>query len=741
MKIDRRSFLSLVAGGAAGTALSPLPWKLIDDSSIWTQNWPWTPVPTDGESNYVDSVCTLCPGGCGISVRKIDNRVVKIEGKKDHPVNNGGICILGLAGLQLLYSPSRIKSPLKRTGKRGEGKWKEISWNQAVSEITEKLSQLREKNIPETLACISGSAQGVESNLFKRFLEAFGSQNFMSVPSIQNSYDMTIELMHGAKGSVGFDFENTDFLLSFGSGILDGWGSPAHMFKANSGWKTNKSKMVQVESRLSKTAAKADKWIPINPGTEGILALGLGHVIIKKSLHNKDFVNNFSSDFNQFKKDVIDRYTPDKVADITGVDKSVIINLAKEFAGASKPLAICGRGQGDIPGSLKEFGAVHALNALMGSINSKGGMFIMPEQNYIQWDEVKADAISSAGMKKDRVDEAGSVKFPHSKSLLNRLSGIINSSKESPVQALFVTGANPLYTMSDTGQARKSFDKIPFIASFSSFMDETAHQADLILPNHIFLERYEDVPTPPGFAVPSIFLAKPVIEPVFNTKHSGDAIIKIAKTLGGSIGESFPWTCYENCLKKTLGDKWGTLLNQGVWMDKNFKPSTWANAFGESSTQFYFVPKSADPFSGPDLINAEGDQKSYPQILISYDSMRLANGFIADPPFVIKTVSDTVLKGKDIFVELNPDTARELGLHEGDYANLSTLKAKVKVRVHIFNGIKPGVIAMPTGLGHTAYDKYLAEKGINYNKLIGSVEDPVSGLDAAWGIRAKLAKA
>ena len=107
MKIDRRSFLSFVIGGAAGTTLSPLPWKVLDDVSIWTQMWPWTPVPEDGEVSYVNSTCTLCPGGCGISVRLIDDRPVKIEGTEGHPVNDGGLCVLGLSGLQLLYAQSR----------------------------------------------------------------------------------------------------------------------------------------------------------------------------------------------------------------------------------------------------------------------------------------------------------------------------------------------------------------------------------------------------------------------------------------------------------------------------------------------------------------------------------------------------------------------------------------------------------------------------------------------------------
>lgn len=126
MKIDRRSFLSLGIGGAAGAALSPLPWKLMDDVSIWSQNWPWTPVPEEGEVSYVNSTCSLCPGGCGITVRKVKDRAVKIEGLAGHPVNNGKLCILGLAGLQLLYSPTRVETPLKRVGERRGGNGKKF---------------------------------------------------------------------------------------------------------------------------------------------------------------------------------------------------------------------------------------------------------------------------------------------------------------------------------------------------------------------------------------------------------------------------------------------------------------------------------------------------------------------------------------------------------------------------------------------------------------------------------------
>ena len=314
MKIGRREFLSFVIGGAAGTALSPLPWKLMDDSSIWTQMWPWTPVPENGEASYVNSVCTLCPGRCGITVRKIDDRAVKIEGMKKYPVNDGGLCLLGLSGLQLLYGPTRIKGPLKRSGKRGQGDWERISWKEAISEIVEKLGELREKGRPQSVGAISGSDRGTVPRLLERLLTAYGSPNFFRMASVRDSYELTLDIMQGVQALPGFDFENADFILSFGSDILEGWGSPVQMMRVNSAWKSAGVKVIQIEPRLSNTAAKSDKWIPINPGTEAALAMGLAHVIIKELLYDNGFISADTSRFDDWKQLVIDEYSPDSVA-------------------------------------------------------------------------------------------------------------------------------------------------------------------------------------------------------------------------------------------------------------------------------------------------------------------------------------------------------------------------------------------------------------------------------------------
>jgi anaerobic selenocysteine-containing dehydrogenase len=667
----------------------------------------------------------------------VDDRVIKIEGLKGHPVNDGSICILGLAGTQLLYSPNRVTSPKKKVN----GKWRNISWEDAISEIAAKLGELRSSNSSHSLACICDSDRGTVPELLNRFLIVYGSPNFIRTPSIQDNYELALYLTHGVRAMPGFDLKESDFILSFGSGLIEGWQSPVFMFKGKSNLLQSGGQMRQIEPRLSKTAAKSDKWITIKPGTEGALALGMANVMISEGLYNDNFVENSSAGFADFKKLVVDGFSPSAVSKITGIEVSVITALARDFARASKPVAICGKGIGRSPGGLGEFLAVHYLNALVGSINGKVGPVAVPEPDYVNWPDVEMDAIASKGVQQTRVDEAGSAKFKHARYLLNRLPEIINAGQDSAIQVLFVVGANPLYSMVDAEAAAKAFDKIPLVVSFSSYMDETASKADLILPNHIYLERFEDIPFAQGFPKPIIGLTQPVVEPLFNTRHTGDVIIQLAKELGDSVADAFAWESYTACLEETLADKWDTLIETGYWVDAEFSVSDQVQAFETDSLKFEFSNQDIAALPGYQPVRAPGDDSFYPLLLVPYDTIRLASGYIGSPPFLVKALEDTILQGNDVLLEINPSTAKKLGMTDRKYATLTTPKGSAKVKICYFDGIMPGVVAIPRGLGHTAYDKFLADKGVNYNALCEPVEDPATGLDAAWGIRAKLSKA
>lgn len=705
MKIDRRSFLGLGLGAAAGIALSPVGVKLTDDSSIWTQNWPWTPVPEDGKITYDRSVCSLCPGACGISVRKINGRPVKIEGLVDHPINNGGVCPHGISGLQYLYDPARIKTPLKRNG----NKFEKISWDEAISLVAQKLGEIRKNGAPESLGLITGGGSGSMAHLFDRFMGAFGSPNTYTMPSLESNLALTAAALHSADRSLGFDLDHSDFILSFGAGIIEGWGSPVACIQANASRRERKAKLVQVDYRLSNTANAADKIIAVNPGTEADLALGLCAVLLAKKQIS---TNTLYGDVNKFPFAAMlgKEYTPEKVAAITGVKAADIEALAMAFIEAKAPVAVPGKGRGDT-GSLREFTAVQALNALAGRLNKKGGVFVMWPAGYLSFPENVMDAVAEQGAGKAKL--AGSV---------NELADKLE--KDGGLSALFIYNANPCYALNAPEKIKAAMDKVGFKVSFSSFMDETALRSDVILPASIFLERLEDVVSGAGLAKTVVGLCRPMVKPVFDTKHPGDTLILLAQAMGAGMAQSFAWESYAACLEDVTEKIWDNLSGDGYVVIDDKPP------VGTPATDFTFLvsaPKAA-------VSNGEGKYT-----LVPVDKMRLAGGSMTSSPFAVKTVPDTVLSGKYSVVEINPATAGVL--KDGDIALLKTAMGTAKVKIGFNEGILPGVIGMPRGLGHAFNNPYVAGKGVNVNDLIGPVIEPGSGLDAAFGIKASLSKA
>ncbi|MEJ5358549.1 MAG: menaquinone reductase molybdopterin-binding-like subunit QrcB [Desulfobacterales bacterium] len=732
MKIDRRSFLAFVLGGAAGTALSPLPWKLTDDISIWTQNWPWTPVPPKGETTYVASTCTLCPGGCGIRVRRVEDRVVKIEGRKDHPVNRGGICPLGAAGAQLLYSPWRVRQPLKKV----DGRFVPVSWEQAIGEIAGELRELREAGSPEAVAWIADTDRGTTAELIRRFLTVYGSPNFIRTPSAQDAWETALYLTQGQRATAGFDLERTSFLLSLGSGLLEGWGTPPFVFRACGAVRDRNGRFVQVEPRLSKTAAQADQWLPILPGSEATLAFGLIHVILKEGLERKPFVASRTTGLEDLRRNALrEAYAPEAVAQATGLEAKTVVELARAFAAAERPLAVCGRGAGRVPGGLQETLAVHFLNALVGSVNVEGGVIAVPEPEYIRWPEPEMDAVASKGMQTPRVDGAGSDRFPLARYLLNRLPEALLEGEKPAVRVLFVSGGNPLYSLPDSERTAKAFARVPLLVSFSSFFDETAAAAHYVLPAPTYLERWEDVPGAAGFPKPVIGLARPVVAPRLATMPTGDVVIRLARRLGGTLRAAFPWESHEVCLRQTFAASWEPLRRNGFAIDESFKPQP----FETASRRFEFGNADLKRLAEFRPLPAPGDPGVFKLTLVPYDSLRLTAA-LGTPPFLVKALESEILWKNDIRVEIHPQTARDLGLADGADARLVTPRGEARVKLYLTEGIRPGLIGMARGLGREAHDRFLAGRGVSTNRLLAAVEDP-SGFEAGWGIRARLERA
>ncbi len=805
MGVTRRNFIKFAAGGVAGIGLTPIPYKLMDDVAIWTQNWPWVPVPPTGEFDEVKSVCTLCPGGCGIQVRKVDERVVKIEGRTDYPVNPGGICPIGMGGLQLLYDKDlRFTGPMKRVGLRGSGKFQDISWETALKVVSDRIHALRQKGRPEALAVIDGNPKGsTMSAMIERLTTAVGSPNYVRMPDLEDTYWMGNILMQGNEGPMAYDLENADYILSFGSGLLEGWGAPGRVLNAWSLLREKaakgKAKVVQVESRSSNTASKADQWVASRPGTDAALALGLAHVIINSRIYNRNFVENHTFGFDKFKALVLDGYSPETVSGLTGVPAETIRALAKEFIGAKAPLAVYGKGKGTLNGSLYEFMAVQSLNALAGNINRPGGIIISDPLPLAPLPDLTLDAIAQKGLKKPRLDQAGTRKYPVAESLAANLMDVINRGHASPVDTLIVFSANPAHTLPNSRVVRKALEKIPFIVSFSAYRDETSNMADIILPDHIYLEKTEDVVCPPGLQYPLFGLTKPVVSPVYNTRHSGDIIIRLAARISPSTGSAFPWKNYEEVLRtrakglfesgeglvtydksrpawkwhqhlvrdfSTFSDMWEKIKSGGLWYRPVQPCGNRERVFHTPTNKFEFfctqielaVNESAQKTSLTtalkDLgIGVKGEEAfmphyekmnsgtaGYPLTLVPYEIINLASGNVPSPPFLYKTIFDDQLLGNDSFVAVNPETASEYRLEQGDPIVIESPAGAITARVNLSQGAMPGIVYMPMGFGHTAYDEFIRGKGVNPNDIIDAGKDPLSGQPAWWATPVKITK-
>jgi menaquinone reductase, molybdopterin-binding-like subunit len=822
MKLDRRNFIKLVVGGAVGMHVTPIPWKLTDDIAIWTQNWPWVPVPPRGEFKTVDSVCTLCSGGCGIRVRKVDDRAVKIEGRTDYPVNPGGICPLGSGGLQLLYNESiRFTGPMKRVGPRGAGVFMNISWDEALDTLAGRISTLRKEGRPEALAAVDGNRmQSTVSVLVERLMYAVGTPNYERIPTIEDTYRTANFLMQGTYGPMAYDLENADYVLSFDAGLLEGWGAPGRVINAWALWHSHpvkrSAKIVQVESRASNTASKADQWVAARPGTEGALALGLAHVLIKQGLYDTEFVNNHTFGFNDwqspdgtrhmgFKAMVLKNYSPSRVAQITAVEEKTIVGLAEDFARAKAPLAISGKGSGYLNGRLFDSMAVQSLNALAGNINKAGGALVHNPLPLGSLPEMNLDAIAQEGLRKGRLDQALTASNPFTPSLINNFAETILASPSSPINTLLVFSANPAFTLPDAGAFQEALEKIPYIVSFSPYRDETALMADLILPDHTYLEKRDDVIWPTGLQYPLYGLTKPVVDPVYDTRSTGETLLQLAKKIGGPVASAFPWKSYEEVLKvrarglfdadagltrydpttpawkqlaegkdltpdyKNFEEMWKSMESGGLWYRPAHPFKNWDTIFTTPTGKYEFrstrletaVHEFAGGGSEPEALKKMGiqltgdeaymphyepgisevDRTEYPLVMVPYQIINLSAGWTPSPPFVFKTLFIDQLNKTKSYAVLHPRTAAEYQLKEGQWVHVESAAGKVRVGVTLFEGAMPGFVYLLSGLGHTAYDEFIRGKGVNPNRVVSATRDPLTGYPIWWETPVKLTKA
>jgi anaerobic selenocysteine-containing dehydrogenase len=556
MRVTRRGFIQAVGATAGAAALVR---GRLTKAEVGVQDFERWATP---EETPVPSICQQCPGGCGLIARTLDGQLAGISGNPLHPINRGALCPKAYGALQLLYDPDRLKGPMVRAGDRG--RFRSIGWDEALRLVTERLAELRGKGLAHTVAVLGGQYRGYRDTLWRRFAEAYGTPNYIRVRCLAPEHPaLAHQLMQGVTSPLGYDLAEARCILSFGAGLLDAWLGPVHAALAIAGLggtrERPRARLIHIDPHRSLTGAKADRWVPIVPGTDGILALGIANALIREGLYDREFVEQHTFGFDDwtdprgqrhegFRDLVLSEYGLLTVSTATGVPVKTILEIARDLATLKPAVVIGERGPAYGPDDLHTRMAIHSLNALVGSLGVRGGVLLQGELPLSPLPPVHQDEAAKRGLGHPRIDGAGRGQYFLVSDAPQALPERILGGKPYPVNALFLFGSNPLASHPAKEAFAQAFERIPFIVSFSPFLDESSSRADLILPDHTYLERWQDdqVTHLAGFTCFS--LARPAAAPLHQTRDAADVVLQLAKSLGGGVARSLPWENFEKVL-------------------------------------------------------------------------------------------------------------------------------------------------------------------------------------------------
>lgn len=698
-----------------------------------------------GIATWKPSVCRMCPAGCGVLVRVMegDAEVVrkgrlgiikmglakKIEGNPQHPISQGKLCPRGQAGLQVTYHPDRVRTPLKRSGPRGSGQFQEISWDEAFAALVAQMRALDTAGETASLALLSKPLRGQRRILIERFLAAFGAPPPIFFEPFEEAILRRANwLSFGRYQLPTFDIARSIYLISFGADFLGVWNSPVAQNRAygemRQGRPGIRAKFVQFEPRMSQTGANADEWLPAKPGTEGLLALGLAHVILNEKLRPASAAGRAGSRVEGWSQGLPD-FTPGKIEKQTGVSARTIQRLAHELATNEPAVAVIGGAALAHTNGLFNALAVNALNELLGGVEKPGGVFFTP-----------APPLPAAGPAPESFDGSAA---QHLREFTQRtLNG-----QSPPVKALLLYDANPVFATPAAWRIEEAVDKIPFIASFGSFLDDTSSLADLVLPDHSYLESWLDDVPESGTSEAVVSVSPPVMRPLHNTRAMPDVFLELAQALGGEVASAVPWKTYEEMLQATLvplekargsasekepGEFWAKVKEKGGW---------WGEGVNKPPATQLRVSTPPAKFAEPEF---DGDVSAFPFLFLPYPSQQFLDGSLAHLPWMqeMPDVLSTSMWGT--WVEINPRTAESLGIKQGDLVEVSSRHGSVRAPALVSPGIAPDVIAMPVGQGHERFGRYASNRGANPLKILAPVVEPETQSLAWAATRVRVAR-
>ena len=645
----------------------------------------------------------------GVVVRVMEGRAKKVEGNVDYPVNRGKHNAVAEAGLQGLYHPDRIGSPLIRTGQRGEGKWEQLSWTDAVSRVAEQLGA----SSGEETVLITDPVGAHTGLVVNRFAEALDAKHMSYEPLERTVLKASMKQVFDQDAMPDFDIENAAYILSFGADFLNTWESPVRYARGygqfRQGENRSRGKLVHFDSRFSMTGANADEWVYVKPGYEGEVALAIANVMISAGLPDSAGLRALTNDGSNS----LGRFTPEAVGSRAGVAPEKIVRIARDFLDHPPGLAIGGGSAGAHSNGLFNLNAIYALNHLSGSVGQEGGVIFNPSPPI-----------------RDLPTAPDATSFSEFWDLAGQMNG-------GQVKALLVRNADPFYGLPEnTGIARASFN-VPLIVSFSNRFDDTTMLADIILPENHYLEDWgTDIPDPgPGYQ--TIGFQQPVVRPFFEsrgphlgTKNFGDVLMTLAQVLEKDLGldaDNFKGLIENDARRlqemgrgsvQATSDKlfWNTILQRGGWWDTNEKHD------GPAPSTAYSFPSDAQ---APSL----GGSGSFH--LMPFETTGVTDGRGADLPWLQATPDPITTATWQTWVEINMKKAEEMGINEGDVVKVTSEQGSIEALAYPHPGISPDVVAIPVGQGHKGGGRYAKDRGANVLSILSPVTESETGA-LAW---------
>lgn len=714
LHLTRRKFL---IGSAAGGA------SLVAGSYLGLDSWA-SKEKVSQEVKITPTLCDACGNWCAMNVYTRGGRVWKAEGIPFAGNNMGRICAKGHGMLHDMYNKDRVKSPLKRVG---PGKFEPISWEQAYKEIGHKMLAIASKHGRESLFWL----QYPEGNepLTKRFMAALGSPNVFSHGSTcflprNIGWWLTV-----GEPKPEHDLSNTRFMLFIGRNPAAGL--HLRQLRDITTAKDKGGRLVVVDPRFSEAAAIGHQWIRIRPGTDLALMLAIAHVMIKKNIYQKEFVEKYTEGFEEF-AEKIEEYTPEWAAEKTSIPEEVIVQLAEDLAAAA-PRAVIHRGYHGAMGtqyknSLQLVRAVGCVNGLLGNFNQIGGTYFAPKPKLGQLDPAKHPAPPK--VKGPMADGSGDPdRYPLTPMGIGLAHAIPELALQGKLKAGFIHHNNPLRTNPNPARVIEGYRKLELLVCFDYVLSETATISDYVLPESYYLERDDVVHTNHSYDSKQVAIRQAVVKPIYDTKPLVRILIEMAPHLG--IGKYFNFTLedYNRACLEPLGVSLERLKKEGV-VDLGGKWQPGEPTFGTPSGKLEFVSSTLRDLNLPAV--PEWEEPLVAPDRNDMHSFRLVHGKQAHMTHA-RTINQMYLKEITLKNDwgrawIHPDRAKALGIKDGDCMTLSSPVGKGRVRAKVTESIHPECIFLPSGYGVFSRNLRTAfGYGVSYNDFVPTQFDPVLG--------------